>query len=271
MVRRLRVLQPKRLVLAYVNIGQAESYRTYWRKSWKKPTTTERGTPDFILSVDPEGWKDNFPVAYWDPRWQAIVAPGRTSVAHSESSLLAHAMADGFDGIYMDWVGGYEDPTVVQAATEAGVNPALAMIEFIRTLRTQAHQRDPSFLIVAQNAPYLLDADPTYIDAIDGIGMEDTWFGGSSSARWGEAKGGDLPNRYAEDASTAGIVNQLQRYRQAGCAVFTVDYCLKPKNARHVYTEARKRGFVPLVTQVSLAGLTTTPPPTDGGSPNPLR
>jgi len=48
-----------KLVLAYIDIGEAESYRYYWKKGWKI------GDPDFIAGLDPDLWEDNFPVAFW--------------------------------------------------------------------------------------------------------------------------------------------------------------------------------------------------------------
>jgi len=55
-----------KLVLAYIDIGEAESYRYYWKKGWKI------GDPDFIAGLDPDLWEDNFPVAFWQKEWQDI-------------------------------------------------------------------------------------------------------------------------------------------------------------------------------------------------------
>ena len=40
----------RRPVTAYLNIGQAEDYRTYWLKGWCV------GKPAFIHGTDPDGW-----------------------------------------------------------------------------------------------------------------------------------------------------------------------------------------------------------------------
>jgi len=61
-----------RKVLAYIDIGEAEDFRTYWTSSWKAPTANGPGTPDFIIKADPDGWAGDYPVAFWDPRWQAL-------------------------------------------------------------------------------------------------------------------------------------------------------------------------------------------------------
>ena len=61
-----------RLLLAYIDIGQAEDYRNYWDNTWVAPTETAIGNPNFLLTIDPDGWSGNYPVAYWDARWQDI-------------------------------------------------------------------------------------------------------------------------------------------------------------------------------------------------------
>ena len=55
----------ERLLLAYIDIGEAEDYRDYWQDVWIAPTETTGGTPDFLITVDPDGWSGNYPVAYW--------------------------------------------------------------------------------------------------------------------------------------------------------------------------------------------------------------
>ena len=55
-----------KLVLAYLAIGDAEAYRTYWQQGW------EVGNPKWIIAPDPGGWEDNYVVSYWDPGWQSL-------------------------------------------------------------------------------------------------------------------------------------------------------------------------------------------------------
>src|SRR6476469_2805209 len=47
-----------RRVVAYLNIGQAESYRTYWQHGWRV------GAPDWLAQADPD-WPGDFFVRYW--------------------------------------------------------------------------------------------------------------------------------------------------------------------------------------------------------------
>src|SRR5207249_1464937 len=74
-VKSLRTTKPGRIVLAYLDIGAAESDRYYWQRNWKAPTAAAIGSPDFLLTTNSRGWDDTFPAAYWDKRWQDILLP----------------------------------------------------------------------------------------------------------------------------------------------------------------------------------------------------
>jgi cysteinyl-tRNA synthetase len=239
-----------RLVLAYVDIGEAETYRTYWKDNWKVPAKNAAGNPDFLLNANPDGWDDCYVAAYWDKRWQKIVL--------EQVETLMYA---GFDGIYLDVVDGYEDESVVAAAKRAKVDPAKAMVDFIGKLRQRIRAVNNQAVIIGQNADYLIDVVPSYLKVIDGAAFEDTWFSGRPDAKWANPRGGDISNRYQDENSTKNRLNNYRKYLAAGKPVFTIDYCLKWKNAEMVYNAARKQGLVPLVTRVSLANITTTPPP----------
>lgn len=56
----------KRLVIAYLSIGEAEDYRYYWQKSWNKKH------PDWIAEEN-ENWNGNYRVEYWSPEWKKII------------------------------------------------------------------------------------------------------------------------------------------------------------------------------------------------------
>ena len=56
----------KRIVIAYLSIGEAEDYRFYWKKEWDK------NKPDWIVSEN-ENWSGNYIVKYWKPEWKEII------------------------------------------------------------------------------------------------------------------------------------------------------------------------------------------------------
>ncbi len=84
----------KRLVIAYMSIGEAEDYRYYWKDSWKK------NPPDWLAEENPE-WKGNYKVRYWMPSWHKII--------YGENhSYLDKIISCGFDGVYLDIIDAYE-------------------------------------------------------------------------------------------------------------------------------------------------------------------
>lgn len=90
----------KRLVIAYMSIGEAEIYRYYWRHEWlSKP-------PVWLKGENPD-WPGNYLVEYWHPEWQSIICG-------NDQSYLRKILDSGFDGIYLDIVDAYERFEVVE-------------------------------------------------------------------------------------------------------------------------------------------------------------
>jgi cysteinyl-tRNA synthetase len=80
----------RRLVIAYLSIGEAESYRGYWEPSWRP------GSPDWIVEENPD-WPENYKVAYWRQEWKDILL-----------DYLDQIVRMGFDGAYLDIVDAFE-------------------------------------------------------------------------------------------------------------------------------------------------------------------
>ncbi len=247
----------KRLLVAYVDIGQAEDYRSYWRDDWVAPTETQAGIPNFMITIDPDGWSGNYPVAYWNIEWQDIWL--------SENGIIRQIANYGFDGVYLDWVEAYDEPRVQEAAEAQKINPQQAMLDFIAKIRAIGKQINPNFVVIVQNAPYLLDIDPVYYSSIiDAIATEDTWFYGQADVSWDDPEGGDMSGgeRQAGEYSTQNRIIQNTKYLHMGLPVFTVDYALHEDHAQSIYENSHNNEFIPLVTRISLSHITETPPPT---------
>ena len=77
----------RRIVLAYMSIGEAETYRWYWPQrssAWLGPENPE--------------WHGNYGVRFWHPDWQAIIFDYTDKI-----------IAAGFDGVYLDKVDEFEE------------------------------------------------------------------------------------------------------------------------------------------------------------------
>ena len=250
-----------KLVVAYIDIGEAEEWRTYWPEDWVPPSDTERGDPDFLITADPDGWAGNYPVAYWDERWKDILI-------YDDNSVLQQVLDDGFDGIYMDWVEGYSDETVMAAAQEEGLDPAEEMIEFIREIRDHARLQNPDFLIIPQNSPEILEfGGQDYLDLIDAIALEQIYFDGDADTDWDDPQAGDkqVQDACPADDDECGYSREFYEgwadaYLDAGVPVFCVDYAADAANVAEAYENATANGYIPYVSRRPLDRLTDTPP-----------
>ncbi len=255
-VRRLKGPDGNRLVLAYIDIGQAEDYRTYWQDDWRV------GDPAWITALDPDGWEGNYPVAFWAEPYQDIWL--------RDGGLLDGIVEAGFDGVYLDWIEAYDDPNVIAAAEADGLDPAEAMIEWVWAIAHHGRAYDPGFLVIAQNAGGLL-AEPGYRAIIDAVAQEQIWFDGGADNN----PPGDCPlpttnadvdspgyvaslspacrdqyHRYPDSTlhvSSAWYLAQLAVADRHGIPVFTVDYALDPDNVDAARRRARALGYTPFV------------------------
>jgi cysteinyl-tRNA synthetase len=90
---KFKKLGARRLVLAYLNIGAAESYQSYWKSHWRE------GSPLWISAAYP-GNADKYFVQYWHPEWRKIIT-GNTD------SYVYGIVKQGFDGVVLDDVDAY--------------------------------------------------------------------------------------------------------------------------------------------------------------------
>jgi cysteinyl-tRNA synthetase len=200
----------QRLVLAYFSIGEAEDYRPYWRKEWRK------SRPAWLGKENPE-WKGNFLVSYWAPEWQQILAAD-----------LDRIVAAGFDGAYLDRVDSFEDWEARGDKAAAG-----KMVDLVASLSAHAKAKRPGFLIVSQNGDGLLDR-PGFRAAIDGFAREDLFYGEDDDRRRNSRQ------------SIGESIAQLKRFAAEGKPVFVVEYPSR-KDAESVRDEIKTQGFTGLV------------------------
>nr|WP_246394671.1 endo alpha-1,4 polygalactosaminidase [Microbulbifer rhizosphaerae] len=84
----------RRLLIAYMNIGQADSDRFYWQNSWSS------NRPEWLGEADPAN-SGHFYVEYWEEGWQEIIYG-------TDNAYLDRIIDAGFDGVYLDRVNAFE-------------------------------------------------------------------------------------------------------------------------------------------------------------------
>jgi len=84
----------RRLVLAYLCIGEAENDRSYWKAEWRARP------PEWLVEENPD-WPGNDLVRYWHPEWQrvALDVPAAILAAGLDAAYLNRVDAcESFDG-----------------------------------------------------------------------------------------------------------------------------------------------------------------------------
>jgi cysteinyl-tRNA synthetase, unknown class len=188
----------RRLVLAYVSIGEAESYRPYWDKSWA------RAKPSWLLRENKD-WPENYAVCFWEPGWQDLMCG-------SADAYLDRIQDQGFDGLYLDKCDVFEDLQAHERKIAAS-RPDIEgdMVGFVQAISRHLKARDPEFLIVMQNAEVLLN-HAELLAAIDGVAKEELLYGIDAVER----KNGDDEVAWSKAC--------LDRARRAGKPVLVVEY-----------------------------------------------
>jgi cysteinyl-tRNA synthetase len=83
----------KRLVLAYMNVGEADNSRYYWQSTWNS------SKPNWLLDADSQH-SNQYYVQYWQPQWQQIMYG-------NDGAYTKKIIDAGFDGAYLDGVAAY--------------------------------------------------------------------------------------------------------------------------------------------------------------------
>lgn len=199
----------KRLVLAYLSIGAAEEYRTYWRAEWKGDARPE------WLGTESAEWPRSYSVRYWHPAWQSIVL-----------DALMRLVEAGYDGVFLDRVDAFHDWREDRESVQAD------MVALVSELARTARARNPAFLIVGQNAEQLL-ADRRYIDSIDAVSKESLLTG---------LRGEQLPNT-RDDIEWS--LSYLLPAKAAGLSILTIEYLHDHRLVEQAADEHKAYGFVP--------------------------
>ncbi len=195
-------------IIAYLSIGEAEDYRSYWKASWSA------GNPFFIDEENPD-WDGNYKVKFWDRQWQEIIY-----------KRLDEIVKTGYNGVYLDVVDAYQYYQC-RGYAFAGIE----MINFIYSISNRAKSAKEDFLIIPQNAEKL-STDSIYLKSIDGTGREDIWFADDIVVSKTET---DLALKY------------LSRIKQSGKFVFVICYAKNEVTKNKFLEFSAKYGFIPFL------------------------
>lgn len=216
-IERLRNSACQRRVVAYLSIGQAESYRGYWQKGWRQDM------PEWLRMPDPD-WDQNYWVNYWDPHWQQVLF-----------RYIDAIIAAGFDGLYLDRVDAYEEQYAAGHQDD--------MVQYVSAIAHYARSRSAlgdDFGIIVQNAEALALEYPDYVRMVTGIAREEVY-----------VRATDEPTSEMEQRQVERYLD-LFRQQSRGQLVLTVDYASEQALIKDAYERARARSYIPYVTDVEL-------------------
>jgi cysteinyl-tRNA synthetase, unknown class len=213
----------RRLVLAYMSIGEAERYRFYWNDAWVAPGNC----PAWLGPVNPQ-WAGNYPVEFWQPMWQSLIFG-------QSDSYVDRVLAAGFDGIYLDRADVYEQfKSRPSARAEMG--------QFLIRLMDHARSINPDAIVVLQNAEEMV-RNKDVRTRLDGVAKESLYFNADSGGK-------PTPT---EDQAT--VLSDLRLAKKAGGKVLVVEYLDDQAKALAARLKAEREGFLIHFAERSLSTL----------------
>ncbi len=197
-----------KVILSYLSIGEAESYREYWQKNWKV------GNPEFI---DEENicWPGNYKVKFWYSSWQEIIFKKLNQIINL-----------GYDGVYLDVIDSYE-----YYKEKGNLLAEYYMVKFVIKISKTAKSKNPNFLVVPQNAENLVKYRQ-YLLAIDGLGRENLWF---------------EENTRISHNDMSGILKNLIYTKNNNKFIFAINYTTEKSKIAEFLILCRIYGFIPYV------------------------
>jgi cysteinyl-tRNA synthetase, unknown class len=224
----------KRIVLSYLSIGEAESYRYYWSKMWGWfPSFLSPILPNWMLPTWRaklnRDWGGNYAVRYWEAGWQSIIL--------SDGGYLDRILKAGFDGVWLDKV-----DSSLEDVANSNPNAKTDMIGFVKKIADRGRAAKPGFIVLPQNGDELLD-HAGYRAIIDGIGKESLLYGEETEKK---------PNSAALVAARSA---RLKLLTAEGKTVLAVEYLDDAADIAKARADLTTMGFVPHFAERSLEAL----------------
>ncbi len=216
----------RRIVLAYISVGEAEDFRPYWKRAWAE------APPSWLGSSNPD-WPGAYGVRFWESAWKQIVYA-------QDDSILDRIIAAGFDGAFLDRVDAYAEWRGIRRSAKED------MINLVAELSQRARNKSRGFLIMSQNAEGLLK-NSRYRNLIDGVTKESLLFG---------LNGPGIPNSRGDVAWSLAGLNAAVR---DGIPVFSIEYIDDPQKIALARRKLESFGFIPFFANRALDQLPKSP------------
>jgi uncharacterized protein (TIGR01370 family) len=204
------------LLIGYLSVGEAESYRDYFAT-----------IPQTALGPEDPNWPGSFQVAYWTAEWKSVT-----------TSYIDRMITTGFDGAVFDVVDEYQRAWAQSSAP--GGDAAGAMVSLVKYLSDYAHAQNPNFEIWVNGAPELL-GNSTYLQSIDGMFMESLFYDGTGNTR-----------PPTDTSYSMGFLNQALA---ANKSVINIEYVTGATQIADAHTKAAAAGIGSYIAHRDLKGI----------------
>jgi cysteinyl-tRNA synthetase len=209
------------LLLGYFSIGEAETYRDYFKS-----------IPQSALGPENPQWKGDYQVAYWTPEWRAVA-----------TAYLDKVIAAGYDGIYFDVVDEYQQAWAKSHAPGGAAGAEQAMADLVAYLADYAHAKNPNFKIWANNAEELL-SNNTYFSHLDGMYKENLYYTDTGAKQ--------------PVSETQASLSLMQKMIDAGKDVIAIEYVSSATKVADVEAQAAHDKVGYYTADINLDGISYT-------------
>ncbi len=204
----------RRIVLAYLPVGETDTKRWYWPEAWRK------SPPSWVGPENPN-WPGSRHVQYWNEAWQDLVFA-------KPDSMLDRILEAGYDGALLDRVDAYFDWESNRPSAQDD------MIDMVAAIRRKVDASRPDFILLPQNAEPLM-LHPRYLQLIDAINKESL------------LAGLDGENRLNKADDVAWSMDHIRIAEQAGVVIFVTEYATSPELVRRLEQRVAELGFKPFM------------------------
>lgn len=208
----LSKLSPKTIRLAYLSIGEAETYRPYW---------TKISSASFLVESNKE-WEGNIRVDFRDAEWQNILL----------EEEIPRRIKAGYQGIMLD------TPDAIAYLEKTSPERFKGMSEALKKWLQEVRRRYPDLIIAANGSESLVLAADT-ADVYVTEGLFATWDPAAQNYR--ASKADELNWKMVQ------LDKALQARR---LPVWNVEYAAPAQTslARWARRQSRKKNFLPFVS-----------------------
>lgn len=220
-------LRSSGLVLAYINAGYAEEWRSYW------PRLESEG-----VVHGPSGYPGEYLVEVWSPEWRRTIV-----------SMAVSMVEKGYQGVYLDNIDAVEE--LEGQPWAQGVNASEAMIRLVCLVRQALQEHGGAALYINIGGATWLLRDQELLGCIDGVLREELW------TAW--ASNGTVPQ---DPSETARAIADLDYALSHGKTVIVVDPAESKPQAERFCEKAHRHGYIPS-PQPAWSPDYSEPPPRD--------